>query len=65
MFGARYLVCKRRYERILRDVMGVIEHSCVPNVSDNELTALSEVLDEVSLTLELVRDIFCFDELVV
>ena len=45
--------------------MGVIEHSCVPNVSDNELTALSEVLDEVSLTLELVRDIFCFDELVV
>ena len=31
----------------------------------DELTALSEVLDEVSLTLELVRDILGFDKLVV
>ena len=35
------------------------------NMWYDELTALSEVLNEVSLTLELVRDIFCFDELVV
>ena len=29
------------------------------------LTALSEVLDEVSLALELIRDILSFDELIV
>ena len=29
------------------------------------LTALSEVLDEVSLALELVRELMCLDELVV